>query len=45
MLYAATKIYVKKTRFIGQKELVANPNNSEIQMTYAALPRPPHLPL
>ena len=23
---------------------MANPNNSEIQMTYAALPRPPHLP-
>ena len=32
-------------RVIGQKELVTNPNNSEIQMTYAALPRPPHLPM
>lgn len=34
-----------RIRVIGQKELVANPNNSEIQMNYAALLRPPHLPM
>ena len=40
-----TKIYLNEKGVIGQKELVTNPNNSEIQMTYVALPRPPHLPM